>query len=424
MPNRREFKSTSPTPVSSLGQTKQGGLATLQRTLREAKYVYDALPSREEFRKAFTRLTRSVGTVKVPDPPPVPQDQVGPRESTLHPSLVATPGADGKTIGYAPSAVSETMSRFAEVAGNDRAMRVRFRQPLTHFGTESGPGGTAPMPGFLNYVATSSSGVTAAPQSCSVLSINPLRMEFLTQRTATTYSQGMAYADGLTVSDIALGFSMWRCCGPLRFYYEPQSSSATDARIDFAFTDDGAHPVLGLSNASASCPTVVQIDATATSVGFSPWNAWEMVVNPDTTWKYSYVTPHYASAVVSSSLVFSLSNTRMSSCGAISSVVSNVGSVGSVFGRLLIEGEFEFKDPAPLAALSPFLSISRIERCLASYYEGEEESKTPASSSSTLTAPVDATPPTGSPSMLAPSTSTSSSPAPTLLLAPRTFLSR
>jgi hypothetical protein len=256
------------------------------------------------------------------------------------------------------------MSRYARVFGSDRNMRIAFRQPLAHVGRGGNVTGQLDVPGLILL----GSNVPAGPSSqryANVVGLNPLRMEYYADvggtLAAPLFDQGIVFSDGFTCSDVALGFSMWRFCGDLVFHYEPQSSTALTTRLDFSYTEDGAHPILGLTNTGVRGPTVVNIDSTPYSVAFGPWNAWTMRVPADQSWKYTYGSPAFR--VSQATVTFPTSDVRLSSSGAIALTVTG-GTANDVYGRLLMECEIEFKDPAPLAAVSNYYTAERIRSAL------------------------------------------------------------
>jgi len=134
---------------------------------------------------------------------------------------------------------------------------------------------------------------------------------------------------------MALAFDRYRATS-LAFHYEPQATATAADRLVFAWTDDPAHPFLGVNQTSP----VTQLNCLVTkdSVAFMPWKPWSLrvPVAPDMRFMYNDATVGSETGT-----------SRFFEMGAMSCVGSAAPSA-TIYGVLYAEMVLEFYDPVPI----------------------------------------------------------------------------
>ena len=250
--------------------------------------------------------------------------------------------------GVAPAAISMAGSRYMAVGGDfNGKLRIKLRGPL--FDVIADQSTAQPLVGTtVGALAgnVSIDGSTNEFQAFYAAALNPWACPFYAPLSGgTTWNTGVAFPSTHTLIQIAQGFSRY-CVKGLTFHYLPTISTDFLGKLVFCYTDDGAHPLVGINELSNSnYPGLATLEACANSVSFAPWMPWSMKVTPDSDAKYMGVNGYYSSM----NIVYPASSIRHNCFGSVTCVFNGTqGSSVVSIGELYWELDLEFWDPSPV----------------------------------------------------------------------------
>jgi hypothetical protein len=243
------------------------------------------------------------------------------------------------------------------------------------------------VPSLASAVATSFTDFNA-----NLLTLSPLAGYAINDVTTVTgtpstpgYQQYMSYWQSTVMSNLALNFSKYRVKS-LAFHYQPSGNTALDVPFHFCYTQDPNSPAFGIGAYfqtpwTGSTPTPYQppgptnMDNTLNYVTFQPWNAWSMKVDHDPTWKYMATPPVYTGVLLYGT--YDGATVRETQFGAINVICGDrytgTGVQGVTHGRIWIDAEIEYADPAPFNGGRP---IPYAKTLTVKSESKDEESKT------------------------------------------------